>query len=255
MKQTKKTKHISRINPWPCQLCDGLVTSAMSASICGQTKHSAPICQSCFTELASNRNACIQCAMPLTIAAQRCGACQKRPPAIDIATVPFRYANPLSELMQDFKFNQRLDYGLTLSQLLADVLLAQMQSLDADSKPAAIIPIPLHKQRLRQRGYDQSLEIARVLGHILDIPVWDHHLQRQKMTAPFTSMNAVERRRAIRGAFEWSKADHDMPAHVAIVDDVMTTGSTLSECAKTLKKHGAELVQAWAVLRALPARH
>ena len=109
------------------------------------------------------------------------------------------------------------------------------------------MPIPLHQARLRQRGYDQALELARPLATALDLPLRCDLLQRVRATAAQSQLDAASRRRNLRGAFR--AEGRELPAHVALVDDVMTTGATLDAAARTLLGAGARSVVAFVVAR------
>ena len=114
--------------------------------------------------------------------------------------------------------------------------------------PEAILPVPLHSTRLRERGFNQALELARPMAQALALPLLIHHSQRTRATVAQTSLSAKQRRKNIRGAFQVTQP---LPArHIAIVDDVMTTGQTINELAKTLRKAGATHIDVWVCARA-----
>jgi len=115
-----------------------------------------------------------------------------------------------------------------------------------------IVPVPLHRSRLRQRGYNQALELARPLAARLGVPLAHDVLVRSRDTSAQTELDRAARRRNVRGAFHLREAIV-LPDHVALFDDVMTTGATLAECARLLKRAGVRRVDAWALARA-PAR-
>jgi ComF family protein len=118
--------------------------------------------------------------------------------------------------------------------------------------PGAIVPVPLHPSRLRKRGYNQALELAKPLAKRLGIPVSREVLHRTRATHAQTELTAIQRRRNVRGAFAVN-IDGNAPEHVAVLDDVFTTGATLAECACVLKRAGVQRVDVWALARA-PAR-
>jgi ComF family protein len=200
------------------------------------------LCRECARELPRNRTCCARCALPLPEPAAQCGQCQRRPPPWDAAWVPFRYAWPLDRLESRFKFSANLAAGRVLASLwLREPL--------PPALPAWIVPVPLHLARLRQRGYNQALELARPLAKRLGPALRCDGLLRQRATAAQTELGAVQRRRNVRGSF----AVHDKvawPDHVALLDDVMTTGATLAECARMLKRAGVQRVDVWALARA-----
>ena len=115
--------------------------------------------------------------------------------------------------------------------------------------PQLLMPVPLHQRRLRRRGYNQALELARPLARQLAVPLRHDVLRRNRVTDAQTELDAVGRRRNVRGAFALPE-DISLPAHVALLDDVMTTGATLAECARVLKRAGVDRVDVWALARA-----
>lgn len=209
--------------------------------LCGAPGEGIDLCASCRNELPRNGTCCAFCALPLETPAPRCGACLRRAPRWDHAWSPFRYAWPLDRLESRYKFAGQLAAGRVLGTLWA------RQPLPV--RPQLVIPVPLHRQRLRERGYNQALELARVLAREHDLPLRHDVLRRVLPTRQQTELDAVARRRNVRGAFQI--ACHDgVPRHVAVVDDVMTTGATLSECAHVLKRAGVQRVDVWTLARA-----
>ena len=200
------------------------------------------LCADCAAELPRNRSCCARCALPLATPAVHCGECQRRPPRWDAAWAPFRYGWPLDRLESRYKFGRDLAAGRTLTALW-------QREPQAGAKPQLIVPVPLHQTRLRQRGYNQALELARPLAQALAIPLRHDVLRRDRATSAQTELDAVARRRNVRGAFS-VRAGIALPAHVAILDDVMTTGSTLAECTRVLKRAGVQRVDVWALARA-----
>ncbi len=161
--------------------------------------------------------------------------------------MPFRYAWPLDRLETRFKFGRNLAAGRSL------VTAWQREPMPV-ALPAMILPVPLHRRRLRQRGYNQALELARPLARSMDLAMRHGVLHRSRDTSAQTELDARSRRRNVRGAFEVT-SDADLPAHIAVLDDVMTTGATLAECARVLKKAGVQRVDVWALARAPALGH
>jgi len=213
--------------------------------LCGQRGDvRRDLCTACAAEFARNRVCCGRCALPLEVAAPLCGECLEHAPPFASATAAFVYGHPLDLLMARLKFGHSLAAGRVLSELWIDALRAEPPPL-----PRALIPVPLHIDRLRERGYNQALELARPLAMALKIPLRDDLLARARATSAQSNLDAVERRKNLRGAFSVAQ-DAGLPAHVAVVDDVMTTGATLRECARTLLRAGAERVDVWVLARA-----
>ncbi|NCC26685.1 MAG: ComF family protein [Gammaproteobacteria bacterium] len=203
------------------------------------------LCPGCMAELPYNRDACIQCAipfespMPLGV---RCAACQRHAPPFDTSLAAFRYETAIPSLVVGVKFRGRLNLARLLGQCLAD----RVREADPP-RPEVLLPVPLHPSRLRTRGYNQALEIARVVGRELALPIDDASCIRIAPTPPQAGLDERARHRNIRGAFlvqglvPWR--------HVAILDDVVTTGSTVAELSRVLRRVGVQRIQVWAVAR------
>ncbi len=218
--------------------------------------HGRDLCAGCAADLVPNTVCCPRCAIALEAPAPLCGACVRREPPFAAAWVPFRYAHPLDLLESRFKFHADLAAGKVLAELLVDrardAIASDPTAAGASpsfARPDLIVCVPLHAVRLRQRGYNQALELARPLAAALDIPLDPRALLRTRSTLAQTGLDAAERRRNLHGAFALPPGT-ELPAHVAIVDDVMTTGTTLAECAQTLRRAGVARVDAWALARA-----
>lgn len=219
--------------------------------LCGAPcEGSRPLCTSCLRDLPRNTACCRLCALPLPNAAagSLCGACGDRRPALDRVIAPLLYTDPVDRLIGEFKFHGQLHVGRLLAQLLGDAIEAQ-----ASDRPEVIIPVPLHSSRLRRRGYNQALELARGLSRRFCIPL-DYRAGRRILpTLPQAGLSGKTRRTNLRGAFSVREG---LPyRHVAIVDDVVTTGSTLGELARALKQRGIIRIDAWALARTPGHRH
>jgi ComF family protein len=174
----------------------------------------------------------------------RCDACRRSPPPLTRVVAPFLYAPPLDRWLPRFKFHRDMAAGRLLAQLL-------LEACAAAPRPDALVPVPLHRKRLRARGYDQALELAKPLAHALALPLRDDLLRRTRATAAQSSLQAAERHRNMIGAFAvvLRRCGRPLPAHVALVDDVMTTGTTLHAAARTLLEAGVARVDAWICAR------
>lgn len=173
-----------------------------------------------------------------------CGGCLRHEPPFAGAWAPFRYEHPLDLLEARFKFHADLAAGRVLSALMIERAAA-----DAPPRPELLIPVPLHSARLRERGYNQALELAQPLARAFAIPLRADLLVRTRATPPQTGLDAKTRRRNLRGAFALAEGTA-LPEHVALIDDVMTTGATLRECARVLRRAGVARVDVWALARA-----
>jgi ComF family protein len=204
------------------------------------------LCPGCAADLPRNEPTCLICAEPLAAAnsgTRICGACLHDPPPFCRSFVPFRYAYPLDHLVRGLKFRNELACGRVLGQMFAGSLLARAQSL-----PEAIIPVPLARRRYRQRGYNQASELALAIRRATGVPVMSDVAIRQRETAEQAGLDRTARRRNLTGAF--AAVAPLRARHVAIVDDVVTTGSTVRELAAVLRDAGAEEIEVWALARA-----
>jgi ComF family protein len=211
---------------------------------CGEPGHGGlDLCGICRAQLPWNQHACRQCGIGLALAGQsHCGACRLDPPPFTHAFCPLHYRFPIDRLLPRFKFHGDLAAG----ELLATLMQWPMDPADL---PQGLVPVPLHRSRLRTRGYDQALELARALARGVRLPLFANALVRRRATQPQTELGAAERRRNMRDAFAL-RPDARLPPHIALVDDVMTTGATLAECARVLLSSGVQRVDAWTIARA-----
>jgi len=208
--------------------------------LCGTHDPRLAVCGECIGSLPGrNAQRCPVCA-DLASGAQICGQCLSHPPRFSHVAAALSYRFPTDALVQ------RLKYGsdLTLIDALAGLL---AQRVESEPRPDIVVPMPLAPLRLRERGFNQALEIARVLCRQLQLRLALDYLRRARDTAPQAMLPRKERRRNIRGAFV-CEANLE-GAHVAVVDDVVTTGETLNEVARTLLRAGASKVVGWVVAR------
>ncbi len=211
--------------------------------VCGEAGGPARrgLCVACSGSLPWNRSACLRCGLPLPLPADACGHCQRRSPPLTETRAVFRYEPPLDRLLPRLKFHNDLAAGRVCGGLMAE-------ALGDTGRPEALIPLPLHGNRLRSRGFDQTLELAKPLARILQLPLLDAALVRVRDTAPQSRLDATARRRNLRRAFA-VRPGVALPAHVALVDDVMTAGATLHAAADALLRAGVKRVDAWVCAR------
>ncbi len=225
---------LSRVLPPTCLLCgaeggDGL-----------------DLCSGCLADLPLNSRACVRCALPLPTTSppgSQCGGCQRHPPPYHAGIAPLRYEGVLRFLVTGLKFHNHMDHARLLGELLA----RSLEQVAEEERPGLILPVPLHPARQRERGFNQALEIVRGPARRLGIALDSESCLRRRPTSPQSGLDARERRRNLRGAF----VVHRRPAadHVVVFDDVITTGNTVSELARVLKKAGVARVDVWAVAR------
>jgi ComF family protein len=211
------------------------------------------LCAGCRADLPAIGPCCVRCALPFDADGagqpihehRLCGRCQLHPPPFTQCMAAFRYEDPLPALVAGVKFRARMHLIRLLGNLLADTLLSAEGSGPTE-RPQVIVPVPLHPARLRQRGYNQALELARVVGRRLSIPVDAASCRRTRATRAQSELEERQRLRNIRGAFA---AVGKPPRHVAILDDVVTTGATVSELARALHRGGCERIDVWTLAR------
>jgi len=213
----------------------------LRCQICGERGDGDDLCRLCFDALPWNRRACARCGLPMAEPEAACGHCLKQPPPFAATRAPLVYGFPLDRLLLRFKFHGDLAAGRLLANLSA-------VGLRDAPRPQALVPVPLHRSRLRERGYDQALELAKTVSRSTGVPLCASILRRTRGTARQSELDLSARQRNLRGAFALTSTD--LPTHVALIDDVMTTGATLRECAQTLLRGGVTRVDVWVVARA-----
>lgn len=202
------------------------------------------LCAHCTAALPLQQGHCARCGLATAVSVPACGRCLALPPRFDAVIAPLRYADPADRMIQAFKFRGDLSLGRSLSACVSEAVRQR-----GDPLPGLLLPVPLHRARLRERGFNQSLEIARHVGRALGIPVDAHRLRRIRATAAQSGLDRRARRQNVRGAFALD-CDRPLPDRVALVDDVLTTGATVSELARLLKDAGVAHVAVWALARA-----
>jgi ComF family protein len=213
--------------------------------LCGAYSGRAKLCKACHTDLPYHAaSVCPTCAMP-TPDHQLCGQCLKHPPPFSRTEAAFTYQFPLDRLVLALKYGHQLG----VVSLLADALCARVTE---QPLPDLLVPMPLHPNRLRQRGFNQAHEIARHMTRQLGVPLLTNAATRIIDTAPQASLPLKLRRKNLRDAFVCDR--RVAGKRVAIVDDVMTSGSTLAALTEALLKAGAVEVQCWVVARAVQQR-
>lgn len=226
------------ILPPLCHICHSFIPNAGKLHICpacrdGLPLVAAPLCPICGISFIGAGGDHL------------CGACLTHPPHFDSARAHFLYEGAIRELIHSFKYN----YHTQLRNPLAHLALEGMRGFLTDCEPHLIVPVPLHCSRLRQRGFNQAVLLGRVISSQLSLPMLPEALARTRQTEPQIKLSSTERRLNVKGAFKVNRADHIAGKRILLLDDVMTTGSTMNECAKELKKAGAEVVIAATVAR------
>ena len=226
------------ILPPLCHVCRSFIPNAGTIHIC-------PACREKLPQVSSPH--CPVCGIPFTGTGEdhRCGACLTNPPHFDTARAAFLYEGAIRDLIHSFKYKQHTH----LRRPLAFLTLEMARELVSDLAPNIIIPVPLHRSRLRQRGFNQAVLLGRTLSQQLNLPLLPDTLIRTRPTEPQINLSATERMVNVKGAFSVNRPGLIAGKRILLLDDVMTTGSTMNECAKELKKAGADVVIAATIAR------
>jgi ComF family protein len=219
---------------------------AQPCLLCGTSSHDGLCCGACNADLPRlTAEHCPICARP-TPNREVCGICLRLQPQFDHTVAAFSYDFPVDKLIRALKFHE----NLVLVNFLSDALIRRV-----DSRPDRLVALPLHPTRLRERGFNQSLLLARRISSQLDIPMLPDACERVRNTPPQSSLPWKERDKNMRQAFVCNPDADIRDKHIAIVDDVITTGASMGELARVLKQSGAREVSAWVVARTLPHNH
>ena len=216
------------LNPALCLSCGVPVSS------------SAFICIDCLGAMEPVSSPCELCGLPNPVDDAICPSCLHHPPHWQSMTAPLIYQGNTRKLIQALKFNEQIH----IANALVTHIHPYFNSLGVD----ALIPVPLHLDRLLDRGFNQAEEIANTLSSFLNIPVDRKSLSRIKSTESQAGLSLNKRRHNIIKAFQYRGRPYKS---VAIIDDIITSGSTMSEICKSLKKSGVKHIQAWSLARAL----
>ncbi|KPB74132.1 phosphoribosyltransferase family protein [Pseudomonas cannabina] len=222
-------------NKQTCLLCDE------------RSEVPAPVCVPCEAELPWLGDQCERCALPMPIAGLECVQCSKRSPAFAQVIAPWLYDFPVDSLITRFKHNGKWPMGRLLAELCGHFI--QHRFDEGQPRPDCLLPVPLATKRLRQRGYNQAAMLAGWLGQQLQLPVDEQHVLRSRETTAQQGLDAKARKRNLRGAFTLRDPDWVHGKHLAVVDDVLTTGSTAEVIARLLNSAGARRVDVYCLAR------
>lgn len=222
-----------------CHICRSFIADAGPLHIC-------PACRELLPLVMSPR--CTVCGVPFAGAGSDhiCGRCLKDPPCFDAACSQLLYEGAARDLLHRFKYQ----YKTHLRRPLALLALEGLTEIIQRQQPDMIVPVPLHRSRLRSRGFNQAVLLGSVFSTRLKLPMLVDGLARIRWTEPQIELSADQRRSNVKGAFACTRPDSIAGKRILLLDDVMTTGSTVDECAKELKKAGASFVLAATVARA-----
>ncbi|BAQ83507.1 ComF family protein [Pseudomonas sp. St29] len=228
-------------NTQTCLLCDEPSDSLLA------------LCSACQDELPWLGAQCSACALPLPAAGLTCGQCLQRPRAFQRVIVPWRYDFPLDSLISRFKHQEKWPFGRLMAELLAQFLRFRFD--EGLPRPDCLLPVPLSRRRLRQRGFNQAEMLARWLGQPLHLAVEPDLLRRIQDTPAQQGLSARARRRNLSQAFALTANAPVAGRHLALVDDVLTTGATAQALAQLLMEAGARQVDVYCLARTPGAEH
>ena len=222
----------AHLAPSQCEVCRQWGSSALCS-----------VCRACYAAAAPR---CARCGLRLGLAAPACGACLREPPPFEHTRCVVDYGFPWDRLIAAFKFEGRVELAGVLAQTLHDAV-----TPDAAGRPDLVLPIPLSPRRLEQRGYNQAWELARRVAASLRLPSRADVLLRPWETAHQAELGRAERQQNLRTAFmvDPRLRHHLQGRRVALVDDVMTTGATVSHASAALLRAGVAAVEVWVIAR------
>ncbi len=231
--QRVKQRVAAVLLPWRCLLCYQASDQARD------------LCCACQQQLCwlDQQRCCHYCAalLPVESDCHLCGRCLVRAPYFDHTVALWRYHGMVATAIQRLKFHQQLVWGRLLGELMAEALEVRAY------RPQQIIPVPLHRARLRQRGFNQALELARPIAKALAVPINFHSCQRTNNTPMQSLLPFNQRYSNVRQAFTILT---EVAEHVAIIDDVMTSGHTINELSRALRQAGVKRIEVWCCARA-----
>jgi ComF family protein len=229
---------INLIYPPRCLICQAFLQDQVTL-LGGQD---LPFCEACFNDFTEITSPiCALCGRPFSDGTEQdriCEDCLRKRPSYDFARAPYLYGGALMKAIHELKYAQRSHLADSLGLLLASFA----QTWIGELKAPLVMPVPLHPRRLRARGFNQSLLLARGVAAKTGAELDFLSLRRTRFTKPQTELSSEERRKNVRKAFEVVKPEAVKGKTIVLVDDVATTGSTLNECAKALKRAGADRV-------------
>lgn len=209
------------------------------------------LCTDCHADLPWNDKCCERCALPLTspLTHLLCGECQTTPPAFTLGISAFRYELPIDRAIQLLKYSNKRYFACMFAQLLSETVRTRY---DASELPKVLIPVPIHRSKLKTRGFNQALLLSKQLSKKLKIPVDNNVLLKVIPTSSQANLNKAKRMRNLQGSF--ALQGEFRAQHVALVDDVMTTQATAEILAKLLLANGVKRVDLWSIARTAKLR-
>ncbi len=214
--------------------------------VCLSATERTGLCENCLASLIQPRHRCRICLAPIERQAGNiCINCSAGVPFDQVVALA-RYTPPLSDLICRLKYRNHIYLAKVLGILLSNHIKKHRQTL-----PELLVAVPLHKQRIQQRGFNQAVEIARTVSAELNLKTDFRCIEKSKSTPLQTTLNSHQRRNNLKGAFRLRHSIYTKS--IALLDDVMTTGATVSEIASLLKKAGVRRVEVWVLARTSPS--
>jgi ComF family protein len=211
-----------------------------SCFLCGDVSYQ-PLCQACLADLPYQQTACSRCAYPLVSSDNSCKNCQRHPVVFEEAKTVFAYEYPINKLIQAAKYHQNLAILRLLGQLMA-------QHIALETVPDVLIPVPLDIKGLRRRGYNQALELAKVMARFHHLPVDYAAVQCTQKKHNQSKLSDKERRENVKGIFKIKRVKSHWQ-RIVLVDDVITTGATANELAQVFLATKIQRVEVWCCAR------
>ncbi|HDS1680629.1 TPA: ComF family protein [Pseudomonas putida] len=234
--------------PWLKALVYKCTNINHSCLLCNEpAEQRYPLCVACEQELPWNEEHCLRCALPLAMAGLTCAQCSRRPPAFDQVIAPWHFGFPLDTLISRFKHNSQWPLGRLMAEILSLNLSHRFQ--EGLPKPDLLLPVPLARRRLRKRSFNQAGMLGRWLSKALVIECNERLLLRTRETPAQQHLDARARRRNLHQAFALAGEASLEGKHVAVVDDVLTTGATAQATAQLLRQAGARRIDVYCLAR------
>lgn len=201
------------------------------------------VCKECINMFMPLENACVYCAFPLFERSYLiCGKCIKSPPCFDNTYISYTFEEPLRSLLHQFKYHN----GLYLCSFLSHLIIKSLS--DSYNLPECLIPVPMHPDKLKLRGFNQAALLTKQIAKTLNLPYDLHSCQKIINTVAQAQLDGEQRKKNLRGAFQMKSNPYQ---HIALIDDLLTTGSTANEIARILKKSGIKKVDVWCCARTI----
>lgn len=228
---------------WParCPLCYEPLSGSEADSFCSWCRAkikrlNGPVCGTCGRDISGVSSP----------AGGVCGFCETQPPAYDLARAYGLYGGALREAISSLKFKGQRSMAPAMARLVVDVYEQRLADVQID----AVVPVPLHKSRIRERGFNQATDLARPVAKRAGLPLFFDTLVRTRPTEPQYGLTINQRKENMRGAFSVKRPERIKGFSILVVDDILTTGTTANECAKVLKRAGAKKVVVLTLTRA-----